>query len=398
MLLGEGLGGGHQGGLAAVLHRPQHRAQSHHRLARAHLAHQQALHRPVAGQVGVDLGHGPHLIAGQLEGKRPAPAVHRHPPGGQRPGPSLLPPGPPAPGHGQLEQQELLEGQPPASRRLVLRAVGKVRGRKRRRPVGQALGRPQAGGQRLHGVEHPPVGVPDQAPQPGGADALGGRVHGHEADRVHRRVAVAEQLVLAHPELARAAELAVQEHLRPLPQLAGDPGLVEPDGHQRPALVEDPCLDPPPPAVAHRPDGHPPHAHRHRGLLPDTEVGGEAHVAPVAVRVGQVLDQVAGGGDAERRQRLGRLALQDQRLGQPAGPRVAHRGGQRRLGRELLPRSEHRQHRQGMILAPAASIAGWVLPRSSLLGAEEPPPGGLTPPVQLELHAVRQPRPGAPRG
>jgi hypothetical protein len=45
VLLGERLGGGHQGGLSAVLDRAQHREEGDHRLPGPHLAHQQPLHR-----------------------------------------------------------------------------------------------------------------------------------------------------------------------------------------------------------------------------------------------------------------------------------------------------------------------------------------------------------------
>ena len=58
VLLGQRLGGRHQGGLVSGLDCSQHREQGDHRLAAAHLAHQQPLHRPPGAEVGVDLGEG----------------------------------------------------------------------------------------------------------------------------------------------------------------------------------------------------------------------------------------------------------------------------------------------------------------------------------------------------
>ena len=75
MLLRERLRRRHQRRLAAVLDRAQHRCQRDHRLAAAHLSHQQALHRRVRGEVEVDLLDRSALVAGELERKRaPEPA------------------------------------------------------------------------------------------------------------------------------------------------------------------------------------------------------------------------------------------------------------------------------------------------------------------------------------
>ena len=56
VLLGERLGRCHERGLRAVLDRAQHRVQRDDGLARADLPHQQPLHRPRPGEVGVELG------------------------------------------------------------------------------------------------------------------------------------------------------------------------------------------------------------------------------------------------------------------------------------------------------------------------------------------------------
>ena len=65
VLLGQHLGGGHQGGLLAGLHRAQHRQQGDHGLAGADIALQQAEHAAVGGQVGVDFLQGLGLGVGQ---------------------------------------------------------------------------------------------------------------------------------------------------------------------------------------------------------------------------------------------------------------------------------------------------------------------------------------------
>jgi hypothetical protein len=67
VLLGQRLGWRHERGLAAVLGGAQHRAERNHRLARAHLSHQEPLHRAAHGKVGIDGGDGALLVAGQLE-------------------------------------------------------------------------------------------------------------------------------------------------------------------------------------------------------------------------------------------------------------------------------------------------------------------------------------------
>src|SRR5664279_2112341 len=55
MLLGQGLRGRHQRRLVSVLDRAQHRVQRHHRLAAAHLPHQQPLHRARPREIRADL-------------------------------------------------------------------------------------------------------------------------------------------------------------------------------------------------------------------------------------------------------------------------------------------------------------------------------------------------------
>ena len=151
VLLGERLGGRHQRRLRAVLDRAQHRVQRDHGLAGAHLAHQQPLHRAAGGEVGVDLGH--RARAGRRSARtaasRPASgalSVGRAASGSAR-APSRRA-GAPAQQR-ELEQQQLLERQPPAAALVV----AEVRGAAARRR-GRAAARPtrSAAGQRLDDV------------------------------------------------------------------------------------------------------------------------------------------------------------------------------------------------------------------------------------------------------
>ena len=321
VLLGERLRGRHERGLCPVLDRAQHRRQRHRGLAGADLAHQEALHRPPARKVGVDLRDGPHLVTGQLERQRRAPAVDDGAARLERARPPALAARAPAPRHRQLHQEELLEREPPASVTLVLLAIGEVGGGEGSGPLAEPLSGAQAARQRLDRVVDGAVVVPHELAQPRRRDALARGVDGNEADGVDRGLASAEQLVLRHPQLAAPAQLPMQQHGGPLAQLAGDPGLVEPDGHERAALVEHARLDPLAAPVAHRLDGDAADRRGDRRLLSHAELAGEPHVAAVAVGVRQVLDQVADGLDAEPRERLARLARQLDRLGEPARAR-----------------------------------------------------------------------------
>jgi len=67
MLLGQYLGRRHQRALMAALHRREQRRHRHHRLARAHIALQQTVHRVRPGQVGLDLLDGAALGTRQWE-------------------------------------------------------------------------------------------------------------------------------------------------------------------------------------------------------------------------------------------------------------------------------------------------------------------------------------------
>ena len=111
VLLGEHLGRGEQRGLPPGVDHLEHRAERDERLARAHLALQEAVHRMVPAQLVGDQVADLALTTGQLERQ---PRVE----GGQQPvvaagaGPGTL--GAvrrPAPGEHELEHQRLLEAE-----------------------------------------------------------------------------------------------------------------------------------------------------------------------------------------------------------------------------------------------------------------------------------------------
>ena len=79
VLLGERLGRRHERGLVARLDRAEHRVDGNDRLAGAHLAHQEALHRAARGEVLVDLGERLALArrSARTEARRARPASAR---------------------------------------------------------------------------------------------------------------------------------------------------------------------------------------------------------------------------------------------------------------------------------------------------------------------------------
>ena len=151
VLLGQRLRGRHQRGLAAGLDGAQHRVQRHDGLAGADLAHQQPLHRPVGRHVLVERGHRTRLVAGGRERERVAqPARGELAGGAQRLRPGALTAARPPAQERDLQQQELVEGQPSPAALLVT----EVRGVDGRPAVRQAFERPDAGRQRLEHVAH----------------------------------------------------------------------------------------------------------------------------------------------------------------------------------------------------------------------------------------------------
>ena len=184
MLLGEGLGRRHQRRLVAGFERPQHRVDGDHGLAGADLAHQQPLHRLARVEVGVDLGEGGALVAGRREGQRLEPApdqlagraeARRRP---RQPVAAL------AARQHRLVQEQLFEADPLAGGGELLggpRGSGRP-GSRRPTPPRWRRARSSAGS--------PSIAFGRQRARLLGpladllrAQALGGRMHGHEAPR-----------------------------------------------------------------------------------------------------------------------------------------------------------------------------------------------------------------------
>ena len=145
VLLGERLGGRHQRRLAPVLDGAEHGVERDDGLARPHLAHEQALHRAVAGEVAVEHLYGRFLVGREREGERRPPAgaergrLVEH--GSAR---ARAPAGAAAQEY-ELQEQQLVEGESGTSRLGVRAVAGEVHGRERRAALGQTLGRPHAG-------------------------------------------------------------------------------------------------------------------------------------------------------------------------------------------------------------------------------------------------------------
>ena len=132
VLLGERLGRRHQRALAAVLDRAQDRVERDDRLAGADVALQEPLHRHRALEVGVDLAHGLLLVRRQRERQRLPVARDQLAGRAERRRERALALGRAA-RDPDLEQQQLLEGEPRAADlrlALGLRAVDRRRARR----------------------------------------------------------------------------------------------------------------------------------------------------------------------------------------------------------------------------------------------------------------------------
>ncbi len=304
VLLGERLGRRHQRRLRAGLDRAQHGVDGHHGLAGADLAHEQALHRPVAHELVVDGGHRLALVGGRLERQRVL-----QPAGGQLAGRlerrrprALAAAGPPSQER-DLEQQQLVIGQPPAAALVV----AEVRGVERGRPVRQPVAHAHARRQRLERLLRGAAPLADQSEDLGRRQALGGGVGRHVG--VGRADRLARLRVALHAEAVAALVLAVEQQPRPGLVLALKPRLVEERDLHRAGLVGHDRLDQrlhaaPPHGAA----GDRPHLDHHRRRLPRAQLDDRARLLAVAR---QVLEQVADRVEAEPLGRCGRLRRLD---------------------------------------------------------------------------------------
>jgi hypothetical protein len=145
VLLGERLGRRHQRRLVAGFERSQHRVDGDHRLARADLAHQQALHRLAGVEVGLDLVEGLQLIAGRLEGQRIEPTtdqISRLSESRCRTSSSMRPL---AGGQKSLVEEQLFEAEPLAGCFDFVHRFRELHGSQRITDTGESSARPQLG-------------------------------------------------------------------------------------------------------------------------------------------------------------------------------------------------------------------------------------------------------------
>ena len=112
VLLGQDLGGRHQRALVPALDGIEQRRHGHDRLAAAHVALQQAVHRVRAGQVALDLGDGPLLRPRQGEGQPLVEPSHQLAADLVADAEGVALEGPLAQHQHQLDAQQLVEGQP----------------------------------------------------------------------------------------------------------------------------------------------------------------------------------------------------------------------------------------------------------------------------------------------
>ena len=146
VLLGQHLGGGHEGGLHPGLGGQIGPPGGHHRLARAHVALNQPVHGTAGAEVGGHLLHHPALGLGGGEGEQREKFLQR--PGGNYPArcvPSTVLE------HGKTcgQVEELLKGEPPPGQVQTLRGVGKVDVAEGKFSLGQLVVQAYRTGQRL---------------------------------------------------------------------------------------------------------------------------------------------------------------------------------------------------------------------------------------------------------
>ena len=215
MLLGEDFGRRHHRRLRPVLHRAQAGERRHDGLAAAHVALEQAVHRVGLRQVRADLAPGPHLRAGQLEGKPREHRPHERSARGKRCG-TLGLAFAIVRAHRQLLCEQLVELDPPprrmrpcAERLLVRGGAGAVQRGDRRGESIEAELRAQRFGQRL--VEFGALErLRDQPAQRGLGESRG--------DRIDRRERGRQRLLAVQHVEARMDHLAAEQAAAGLPE------------------------------------------------------------------------------------------------------------------------------------------------------------------------------------
>ena len=235
MLLSEGFSRRHECPLTAALDGAEERVERDDRLARADVSLQEPLHRDGAREVTVDLPDRLLLVRRERERQGLAVAMDEVAGLGERRGKRPLALGR-APRDPDLEDEQLLEGEPLPSRFGLAEVAWPVHRRERVPLQRQALALAQLGWKRIGEVRRERKCSVHHAPHRRGRDLLRGGI---------------DRSVGAGLE-AEAAELAAEADLGSRLQPIGEPGLVEPGDADRGRVVGDPRNDPRPAPPAHR--------------------------------------------------------------------------------------------------------------------------------------------------
>ena len=175
VLLGERLGRRHQRPLVAALDRAKQRIERDRGLPGADVPLEQPLHRRRAGEVAVDVRDRPLLVLGQHERQRRAVALEQPAGIAERGRDLVLALACPA-GEAELEQEQLVEGEPPSP---LLRLLQRARAVERVQRVGaprQPFPLLQAGRQRVGLVRNELERPVCESAQTRRRDLLAGRV------------------------------------------------------------------------------------------------------------------------------------------------------------------------------------------------------------------------------
>ena len=325
----------------AALHRGEHRADGHQRLAGADVALQQTMHRMRTGKVVLDLGDRPPLGRGELERQRRVQTLGQLATDRVTDRLRLAFEHPLAHHQTCLHPQQLVERQPAPGLLLLGDRLRGVDGSKRRVACDQPETTPRRVGNRVGDPAR--RRLPQRILDPSGdlprhqRGLLALRIHGHDATG-----AIADQVDdrIGHLQPAPIhLGLAEQRDLQSLAELLLAPRLIEEHHLQSPAAVADDRIDHRAP-IAHRPLRHTSHTDQHQRLLArqqitDPRLVGAIHPTP---RIGR--QQIEHGVDADivqRRQLLLADALdpldadrvevtQRQRFGHSTPKRYGYRG------------------------------------------------------------------------
>ena len=303
MLRGQRLRRGQEHALQARLGGADQAVQGDDRLARAHVALQQAPHGDVAAQVALELVQRLELMRGQLEREPVEERVRELAGLRQRRRVHALLLFLLVQQQAGLHEQQFLEHEPLARRARLAERPRQVHGRDRVGAAGQTLPDQQLRRQRVRQPAHHRSDRVHERPQELGRHLFTGRVDGDDALGVHAfPVFLVEDLVPLDDERLtaalrpeRPAETEAHALLKHLRQVA----LVEPDGLDRAGVVAQQDLDDVDPATGCALGAHAHDLAADGGLFPDLEVADPLAVAEVLVAAREVLDQVADGLQAE---------------------------------------------------------------------------------------------------